>query len=347
VNRFETHLDFIFIRRRWMMHIAYWVIILLFYTVFFGRKNNNYIQTLFFVGLLMPIVIGITYLFNYYLIPHFLMVGRYGVFFLYSCYTILTSLFLEMMVALLTFLVIAGLKIQNMSPASLDILFLLSSLLVVVFLGVAIKLLLYWRQSKEDYQVLMRDKAETELKFLKAQLNPHFLFNTLNNLYFLTTEKSDKAPQAILQLSEMLDYAMHSDKIVFVSLEKELSQVENYVDLEMLRYQDRVEVSKQLNGDYYKFKVPPMLIVTLIENAFKHGVMSVANKSWIKWGVDVRDNELFIFVSNSKQESKTSKGIGLNNLRSQIDYLYPNNYVFEIIEDQNEFSVNLRLPRKE
>ncbi len=245
MNQPMIWLDSIIIRKRWILHVAFWLMVVLIYGIFFGRRNNNYFQTIFFVGLLMPVVIGVTYFFNYYLIPRFLISGHYRFFILYSLYTILTALFLSVMVSLLTFLIMAELRVQNMSPASVDIFFLLTSLLMVVFFGVAIKMLLHWRGSKEEYQKLMRDKVEAELKFLKVQLNPHFLFNTLNNLYYLTTEKSDKAPQAILQLSEMLDYVMHSSKSVFVPLEKELKQVENYIALELLRYEDRVQITTQ------------------------------------------------------------------------------------------------------
>lgn len=347
MNRLVKWLDDVITRKRWLLHVTFWIAILLLYGIFFGRRNNNYLQTLFFVGLLMPVVIAATYLFNYYLIPRFVITGRYRLFFLYSFYTILTALFLEMMVALLTFLVMAELRVHNMSPASMDIFFLLSSFLVVVFLGVAIKMVSFWRQSKDDYQMLVLDKIEMELKFLKVQLNPHFLFNTLNNLYYLTTEKSDKAPQAILQLSEMLDYVMHSSKSVFVPLESELKQVENYIALELLRYEGRVQITTQYSGDLNKFKIGPMILITLIENAFKHGVMPVAGKAWIDMAVTERGESLFISICNSANNGKCGNGIGLENLRSQLDHLYKDDYLMTIESSaENKFSVNLTLNQK-
>lgn len=347
MNQPITWLDNIITCKRWILHVVFWVVILLIYGIFFGRRNNNYFQTLFFVGLLMPVVIGATYFFNYYLIPRFLISGRYRYFILYSFYTILTAMFLSMMVALLTFLILAELRVQNMSPASVDIYFLLTSLLMVVFFSVAIKMLLHWRQSKDDYQKLMRDKVEAELKFLKVQLNPHFLFNTLNNLYYLTTEKSDKAPQAILQLSEMLDYVMHSSKSVFVPLEAELKQVENYIALELLRYEDRVQVTTQFSGDLNKFRIGPMILITLIENAFKHGVMPIAGKSWINLIVAEKGNDLLISISNSTTITKPGNGIGLENLRNQLDHLYKGYYSLEVVNSKaDEFSINLLLNQK-
>ena len=347
MTRLDWLLDYLFTRQRWVFHVLFWLLILAFYVVFFGRENSNYLQTFFFVGLLMPVTIVTTYFLNYYLVPHYLMKERYGFFILYFIYTMLGSIFLEMMIAMLTFIVMAEVRIKEMSPASIDIFFLLASLLMVVFFGVAIKMLLHWRTSKEEYQTLMRDKVEAELKFLKIQLNPHFLFNTLNNLYYLTTEKSDKAPQAILQLSEILDYVMHSSKSVFVPLEKELKQVENYVALELLRYEDRVQITTQFIGDLNKYEIGPMILITLIENAFKHGVMPVAGKAWIKFVVEEKESSLLISIGNSASGTQPGNGIGLINLRSQLDHLYKNEYQLNIDNTKaNEFSVNLMVNHK-
>lgn len=344
MNRLGLLLDYLFARQRWVIHVFFWSLILLFYAVFFGRENSNYLQTFFFVGLLMPVTISTTYFLNYYLVPCYLMKERYGFFLLYFVYTLIGSIFLEMMIAMLTFIVMAEVHIKEMSPASIDIFFLLTSLLMVVFLGLAIKMLLHWRDSKGDYQKLMRDKVETELKFLKVQLNPHFLFNTLNNLYYLTTEKSDRAPQAILQLSEILDYVMHSSKSVFVPLEKELKQVENYIALELLRYEDRIKVTTQFSGDLNKYEIGPMILITLIENAFKHGVMPITGKAWINLSVAEKENRLFISISNSAISTKSGNGIGLKNLQSQLDHLYKREYSLEVVDTKvGQFSVNLIL----
>jgi len=342
--RLEKFIDRIFTRHRWVVHIFFWMVVLAVYVIFFGRQKSNYLQTLFFVGLLMPVTIGTTYFINYFLVPRYLLQERYGLLLLYFLYTLILSVFLEMIIVVLTFILIAKLQIKNMSPASIDFFFLMASLLMVVFLSVAIKLLLHWRKSKEDYQKLMRDKVEAELKFLKVQLNPHFLFNTLNNLYFLTTEKSEKAPQAILQLSEMLDYVMHTGKSVFVSIEQELKQVENYIALELLRYEDRVQVDTLVTGQLENSKIGPMILITLIENAFKHGVMSVAGKSWIKLSVNENSESVLISIRNSWKTKELGNGIGLENLRSQLDLLYGEKYKLLIdTEVPDEFSVNITL----
>src|SRR6185436_16359838 len=130
----------------------FWLFVVTFYVLFFGRKNSNYALTLIYVGSLMPVTIGTTYFLNYHLVPHYLMKGRYRLFFLYFLYTLIGSAFLESMIAMMTFLLVAEVRIKDMSPASFDIVFMLTSLLMVVFLGVALKMLVNWRKSKEDYQ---------------------------------------------------------------------------------------------------------------------------------------------------------------------------------------------------
>ena len=272
------------------------------------------------------------------------MKERYGAFILYFIYVLIGSLFMAMMIAMLTFIVMAGSRAQSMSPASFDLVFLLTSLLVVVFLAVAIKMVLHWRQSREDYQKLMRDKVETELKFLKLQLNPHFLFNTLNNLYYLTTEKSDKAPGAIMALSQLLDFVIHQTKSEFIALEEEIKLVTNYIELESLRYEDRLELDLFVDGSIENTKIGPMILLTLIENAFKHGVMKTVGRNWIRIKVIGAENEIRISISNSFHESHQAKpGIGLQNLQNQLRLLYPERHTFTIDKTDSIFSVTLEL----
>jgi LytS/YehU family sensor histidine kinase len=228
-----------------------------------------------------------------------------------------------------------------MSPASVDFVFMLTSLLLVVFMGMGIKMLLHWRRSREDYERLLREKVEAELKFLKAQLNPHFLFNTLNNLYYLTSQKSDKAPQAILQLSEILDYVMRSGKLVFVPLTEELKQVNNYISLEQLRYEDRVEIRQTLLGNPGDLTIGPMMFVALIENAFKHGVLNSPGQTWIEMKTHCDPTHVAFEITNPVNGRALSEGIGLENLRNQLNHLYPNDHRLSIENADNKFSVKL------
>src|SRR5688572_20956372 len=344
MNRVALFFDSLFTQRRWIAHVLFWGLILAFYVLFFGRRTENYSLTLFFVGLLMPVTIGTTYFVNYVLIPRYLMRDRYGLFVLYFIYTLLGSVFLETVIALLTFIIMAELSIKSMSPASIDIIFLLTSLLLVIFFASGIKMLLHWKKSKEDYQQLMREKVETELKFLKTQLNPHFLFNTLNNLYYLATVKSDKAPQAILSLSDVLDYVLKEGKSTFVPLDRELKHLRNYVDLELLRYEDRANVDIHILGKPESHVIGPMMLITLMENAFKHGVGSVAQKPWVHMSVNCDDNKVNINIQNGRKNKINGHGIGLENLQSQLTHLFGERFQLAIEDDIPEkFGVSLTI----
>lgn len=336
-------IDWMFTRHRWVVHVLFWLLILAFYVVFFGRRNSNYWQTFFFVGLLMPVTISSTYVLNYYLVPRYLMKGRYFFFLLYFVYTMLGALLLAMVISMLTLMVMSEVNIRQMSPASFDVVFLLASMLMAVFLGVAIKMVLHWRESREDYQALMREKVEAELKLLKAQLNPHFLFNTLNNLYYLASEKSDDAPRAILALSEILDYVMHAGSQRQVALRTELEQVRHFVELELLRYRDRVTIEIHDSGAIDHYVIVPMTLITLMENAFKHGVMPSALPSWISLQLIPGDNGLTISLTNSVAGQLQRRGLGLDNLRHQLDLVLGERYALETSSEGDFFSANLTL----
>ena len=347
MNRLTVLFDTFFTQRRWVAHGCFWLLILAFYVIFFGRRTENYSLTFFFVGLLMPVTIGTTYFVNYVLIPRYLMRVQYLFFGIFFSYTLLGSIFLETVIALITFIIMAELSIKSMSPASIDIVFLLTSLLMVIFFASGIKMLLHWKKSKEEYQRLTREKVETELKFLKTQLNPHFLFNTLNNLYYLATVKSDKAPQAILCLSDVLDYVLKEGKSKYVPLDRELRHLRNYVDLELLRYEDRAHVDIKIIGKPENHVIGPMMLITLMENAFKHGVEPVAEKPWIHMSVDCDDKVMNINVNNGRKNKMNGHGIGLENLQSQLKHLFGER--FRLVIDDNiaeSFGVNLVIQKE-
>jgi LytS/YehU family sensor histidine kinase len=177
------------------------------------------------------------------------------------------------------------------------------------------------------------------------QLNPHFLFNTLNNLYALATEKSEKTPQAILALSELLDYVLHNTSSAFITLENEIQQTKNYIALESLRYEERLRIDFEIKGELMERRIPPMLLITLTDNAFKHGVMSSIQESWISLMVDCQSKHISIQIKNSLGTSKKLNGfgIGLENLKSQLQLLYGDKYRFEIIKTEQQFQVNIEL----
>ena len=203
-------------------------------------------------------------------------------------------------------------------------------------------------KDQQAYLQLNEQKMYTELSVLKHQLNPHFLFNTLNNLYALSIEKSDEAPEVIAKLSEMLDYMLYGCNDKYVSLKKEIELIENYLALEKVRYDERVDIKfdKEIKTDV---KIAPLILLTFIENAFKHGVSQELKKAFIHINMSVEEEFIKFNIMNSKAKNSIAtnkKSIGLNNVKKQLELLYHNNYSLHIKEDSNSFNLHLKLPIK-
>jgi len=199
---------------------------------------------------------------------------------------------------------------------------------------------------KQRLLKLNEQKKTAELVALKNQLNPHFLFNTLNNLYALTLKKSDDAPKVIQKLSEILDYILYRCNDDYVSLDKEIELIENYLSLEKIRYTDRVKISfsKNVTGQE---KVAPLLLLTFVENAFKHGVANEINQALININISKKREQLIFSVENSKpittEPIVEKESIGLQNIKKQLELLYPKAYDLIIENTSNSFSANLKL----
>lgn len=201
---------------------------------------------------------------------------------------------------------------------------------------------------KQQLLKLNEQKKTAELAALKNQLNPHFLFNTLNNLYALALKKSNDTPKVIRKLSEILDYILYGCNESYVSLEKEIELIENYLSLEKIRYADRVNIqfSKNVTGQE---KVAPLLLLTFVENAFKHGVANEINQAHINITISKEGEELLFKVENSKppvtDTLKKKESIGLQNIKKQLELLYPKAYDLIIENGKSTFSANLKLAR--
>ncbi|KLT68676.1 hypothetical protein AB674_16270 [Flavobacterium sp. ABG] len=195
---------------------------------------------------------------------------------------------------------------------------------------------------------LEEEKKSMELKVLKNQLNPHFLFNTLNNLYTLTLKKDDKAPEVIAKLSEILDFVLYRCNEDFVSIEKEITLIENYIALEKLRYdENRLDIS--FTKDILENnKISPLILLTFIENAFKHGVVNETQKAKIQLNLVCKKNQIIFCIENTKPQNEfasvsNKSQIGLVNVRKQLDLLYPKKHQLEIEETKTNFKVKLCL----
>ena len=181
-------------------------------------------------------------------------------------------------------------------------------------------------QLKRSAQQLLIEKQQAELNYLKSQTNPHFLFNTLNNIYSLSRDKSELAPESILRLSKILRYMLYETSGDFISVEQELKIVNDYLELEKLRYDESLRINFNYDIENMKQALPPLLLIPLVENAFKHGVSETRGKPFVDIHLSIKDRQLTFTVKNSVEMSGEEKAIkeniGLSNLRRQLELLY-------------------------
>ncbi|MBU2913610.1 MULTISPECIES: sensor histidine kinase [Reichenbachiella] len=222
----------------------------------------------------------------------------------------------------------------------------------VVAIAMAVKMTIDWIAYKNKASELVKTNLETELAFLKSQIQPHFFFNTLNNLYSLTLDKSDKAPYTVLKLSELMSYVIYDAKQKRVPLINEVQHIQNYLDLEMLRYGDRLEIDLAISGDIEGKVIPPVLLLPFIENSFKHGTKVDSELIPIDISLDVTDNILTFSTENLKPDEilldnglETHKhGVGMTNTKRRLNLVYGDTHSLEVMETADKYKVILTIP---
>jgi two-component system, LytTR family, sensor kinase len=203
-----------------------------------------------------------------------------------------------------------------------------------------------FRKLKEDAQRLRIEKQEAELNYLKSQTNPHFLFNTLNNIYSLSRDKSDRAPESILRLSKILRFMLYETSGNYIAIEQEVRIMDDYISLEKLRYDDSLHVNFNHDVEDMKQSIPPLLLIPLVENAFKHGASETRNKPFVDIHLSIRNRNLIFIVKNSaeplSEEARGKENIGLSNLRRQLQLLYTD-YNLSVQHDGTQFIATLKI----
>lgn len=220
--------------------------------------------------------------------------------------------------------------------------------LPVTYLQPAVLLIaLQYVQNQQRILQLKEQKKTAELSLLKNQLNPHFLFNTLNNLYAMAIQRSDKTPEVIGKLSEILDYTLYGCNEKMVSIDKEIQLIDNYLTLEKVRYGKRVKI--QFDKEIYEsLEIAPLLLLTFIENAFKHGVREEIGVATVDLFLKTANKEIEFTIKNSisttnEQTNPSDQSIGLKNVKKQLDLLYPDLHQLDIQQTNDYFAVNLKL----
>ena len=204
-------------------------------------------------------------------------------------------------------------------------------------------------REEKSIRELSEMKTEAELKFLKAQVHPHFLFNTLNNLYALTLDQSPKASEVVLKLSELMNYMLYECNEDNILISKEINLIENYLSLERIRYEDNLDLEFNVKGEIAGKKIAPMILLPFVENAFKHGVSKLVSHAQVRIELCLDGNKLEFKSSNSKPaENKPdligySDGIGLKNVQRRLELLYHQRHEIDFFYTETEFNVSLKI----
>ena len=214
----------------------------------------------------------------------------------------------------------------------------------------SLKTLKSWHLKEKENEMLTRENANAELLLLKAQIHPHFLFNTLNNIYSYTLNKSPEAFGLVEKLSDTMHYMITDCNTDLVPLEKEIKMLEDYLGLEKVRYGERLEMWVDIKGDNQNKLIAPLLMIPFVENCFKHGTSMMRGKQWMQLNIQIKNNSLNFNLTNSKppqpNHNKNKTGIGLLNVKKRLALLYPAKHELTVTSSDSTYNVHLQLDLK-
>lgn len=336
--------------QRTFRHIAYWCFWLLLYA---SVNSTNSIPGLGFwlkvELIIMLIKLPYTFVMIYYLVPQFLIKRRYYQFFFLALIatvtggTIVWSIHYYYLLDFNHIVKPAGFFSAAFFYKALDLVY-------VAAFPIIVKLQQFYLHQEKQNREIIEQKLQAELELLKNQLQPHFLFNTLNNLYAMVLTNDINASKTVLHLSSMMSYMLYECNENCIKLEKEIEHLKNYIELEKLRYGKRLNISFEFGGDISTKNIAPLLLFEFVENAFKHGVGENINEAWIRVNCWVKDNTLDFIVENSLSKDayenmdsiKAKGGIGLQNIKKRLALIYPQKHELKI-ESKETYLVHLIL----
>jgi two-component system, LytTR family, sensor histidine kinase AlgZ len=338
--------EFVFSSRyRVWRHVVYWLVHMNIWSCFWMIMGGPFTfeRTLFHQFLWLPVFILYSYPLVYWAVPHVLLKGKVVLFFfliltwgaagLYINYSFATYAFVPLQEAM-GFEVIStgGLQAHRYLCMTTSA----ASPMIIKFFKL-------WTIKQRAWIHAQQEKITAELQLLKAQVHPHFLFNTLNNIYSFSIDNSSKTPGLILKLSSLLSYMLYDCKTDEVRLEKEVEIMKNYIDLERERYGSKIEISWNVEGEIKDKFIAPLLMLPFLENAFKHGTSEQIEKSWLSVDISVKQDMLRCKIANSKNEyvANSDNGIGIINVKKRLEFIYPGKHELKINDEGNFFVVSM------
>lgn len=329
-------------------HVFLWVIYFLFWVYVLSPGVT---QTDFYINSFVIVAIHavVSYFNIYFLFPVFLQKRVYAKYFLAIILVISLGALFE--AAVFTFINTIGPEFKS---GLLSLRFLLSTAMAITYttaITMSLKLVKHWYEKERLAKELAKLNVETELKYLKSQINPHFLFNSLNSIYSLSLQKSDLTPDLILKLSDILRYILYEGSEKKVSLSQELKYLKSYLELEKVRHGSRMQLDIIVKGDTDSKEIAPMLLIPFVENSFKHGLGKDKAKGYVKVEVYTSEDDLHFSIANSKPENGSlvtqqegyKGGIGLINVQKRLNLLYPHKHKLQVGSSDHEFRVDLNI----
>ncbi|MEI7663191.1 MAG: histidine kinase [Bacteroidota bacterium] len=325
------------------IHILVWVAFLLVPLLFIESATGR--ERFMIMGWFLQFLMACYFYYNYlYLIPRFLLRKRFPEYFL----MLLVGLVVISGINIIFILTTAPV-IEHHHPFSFwrTALFPIYPAIMAFALSSTLRITMAWFNNERQKKEMEAEKLSSELAFLKSQVNPHFLFNILNNICSLARKKSDETENAIIKLSQIMRYMLQDSKDEKVSLGKEVEYLQSYIELQRLRLPEQVKIVFIVDGHPELLSIEPLLLIPFVENAFKHGI-SYQEISEILIHLDARDRSLVFSVRNniSKQKEgavEQGSGIGLKNVMRRLELLYPGNHLLEISNDGIKYQVELQL----
>lgn len=324
-------------------HVLYWS----FWLTFYGVVNGSYYEEpyadwFFFEFITMLVKVPYTYFIAYYIFPRYVTSKEY----LKLGLSVLGYAFIGML-ALMALNQIFPYPFGATDFWSTKTVYMFVDLIYVASPVVVIKMTQRYLKQERMATQLKKEKIEAELQILKNQLQPHFLFNTLNNIYGMVISGKEHAGEAILKLSDMISYMLYECSTDKVDLDKEVTLLSNYIELEKIRYGDRLELSFEKKGVLTGKMIPPLLLVPFVENAFKHGVSRDEKKPWVRIHLRVEEGSLSFLMENSLPNmnghgSTLRSGVGLENVKKRLDLLYPDSHEL-VLSKTDTFLVKLNM----
>jgi sensor histidine kinase YesM len=334
-----------------LLHVSFWCVYLSFfiYQIISHQRGTeiDWLTVIKVVGVQLIFALLIGYLNYFIFLPTFLKDKKLGKYLIQ--FIIAFSVLITLRVSMGRFVVdgfTGGAGFMYTSRYVIQV--VTTNLFIVIFLGM-IRFAVDWFEFEARQKNVENERLTAELNFLKAQINPHFLFNTLNNLYYLAYTQSGKTTEVIAKLSQMMRYMIYDSNAPLVPLSKEIEYMENYISLERLRLNEQIPISFTIEGgNPQDFLITPLIFITFLENAFKHGVSNNHPQAWVKISIQLQGNECVYRVENSKipfskPEAGQKSGIGLQNVTRRLELSYPGKHSLSVEDQKDRYSVQLNV----